>query len=159
QQFKCISGQINPDSVTWATMQRLTGNANGGPQSFSADWLNAVTTKGRADIEAKGIAEARCGPGSDVGRPARSPRQGGDILKNYFDKATKGAINWTGRGKIKPDGTTEWIEISNLDGVMKSNYRIPQESKDTGASWCCIFATYILQQANLPVYWKMGKGL
>jgi hypothetical protein len=158
--FKCISGQINPDSVTWATMQRLLGNANGGPQAFTVDWLSAVTTQGRAEIARKGLAEAAPDPVSDQGRAPGAPRKGGDILKNYFDKATRGAINWTARGKIKPMGKGDWIEITNLEGVMKSTYRIPQgESKPSGTSWCGIFATYILQQAGLPVYWQMGTGL
>ena len=159
-QFKCISGQINPDSITWASLQRLTGTGNSGPQTFSPEFLTALTTQGREEIARKALAEAAPDPVSDMGKPSGTARKGGDILKNYYDKATNGAINWTAKGKIIPLGDTEWKEITNLDGVMKSCYRIPQgPSKPGGTSWCGIFATYVLQQAKLPVYWQMGQGI
>lgn len=123
------------------------------------------------------IAEATpqpYGKVSDMVKDAEGNRAGWRTLKAYFDEAILdwSEAHWKETGKIKPAGESEWREITFLDGVKKPNYRVPQAIyeksggkwaktgyRDSGVSWCGIFATWVLKKANLNVYWSSATGI
>jgi hypothetical protein len=117
----------------------------------------------REKIIEAGLAEATPAPYgkvSDQVLDGQGKRAGWRVLKSYFDEAVYGwpESNWQGRGKIKPPGK-DWVTITYLEGVQKPTYRVPQPSKESGVSWCGIFATWVLRKAGLGVYWKTGVGI
>ncbi|MDQ4122261.1 MAG: spore germination protein [Acidobacteriota bacterium] len=102
-------------------------------------------------------------------------RAGWRDLKAYFDEAVSGwsEMHWKARGKIKPEGQNEWKTITYLEGVQKPNHRVPQpvydtlgrlvkavtgeqQYKESGVSWCGIFATWVLRRTGLGVWWMPG---
>lgn len=73
-------------------------------------------------------------------------RAGWRQLQRYFDEGVDG---WT---------PNHWKDPQTLAGVQIPGKRVPQQGT-TGVSWCGIFATWVLQQAGLPVKWRVGVGV
>lgn len=97
---------------------------------------------------------------SDWVRDAEGNRAGWRILKSYFDEAVSGwsEQSWKIRGEITLS-SGERKTITNLQGVQIPTYRMPQKSKPSGASWCGIFAAWVLRKAGLHVFWEVGMGI
>lgn len=97
---------------------------------------------------------------SDLVRDGEGRRAGWRNLKAYFDEAVLGWFEqkWQMKGEITlPSGTKK--TITYLEGVQIPTYRVPQKSKPSGASWCGIFATWVLRRAGLHVFWDPFNGI
>lgn len=117
----------------------------------------------RSKVIETAVAEATplpYGKVSDFVRDGQGRRAGWERLKNYFDDGVRGWTeqHWKGRGKILTGNG--WVEITYLQGVQVPTYRVPQPNKDSGVSWCGIFAAWVIRKSGLDdTRWVVGAGI
>ncbi len=144
-----VDGVVGP--ITWGALDAL-GNEGvlttpiGIPPQVIEAPAGPVAGSLRQRIIDIAIAEATPEPGrvSDLDviiEDGETVRRGWRRLKQYFDEGVEG---WN---------ESRW-NSATLKGVRKPGAWLPGH-----ISWCGIFATWVLQQAGLPVKWRVGQGI
>lgn len=160
-----VDGVVGP--ATWAALDALAEDGNLStpegvpPQVVTVPPTAASAGSLRERIIEIAMSQASPEPGvvSDlrtivetINGQNRTVRAGWRQLKRYFDEAVEG---WS-------EGN--WTPVA-LHGIQTPGSRIPLDGMKyeppnrPGVSWCGIFATWVLQQAGLPVRWRRFSGV